>query len=339
MKDLPAKKEGSIRQVYGYLRVSTDRQDTAAQKLGVEKKAAELGVNIDEWIRDDGISGIKEASERNLGLLIEAAQEGDIIIVSEISRLARSVFMLFRIVEELVQKKGVEIYTVKENQIFRKNDVVSAILLSAYGTAAQIEREMIIKRTNEGLANARARGVIFGPRIGYKKELKLAKHHSKILAYIDKGYSNGKIARMLCCAKITLLDYFARMGIKSKKTKYENYRRTKNYISFIAGQNTMDQNRACVLKLIEKGIRSPKKIYASLIEKGLDVSRSAVLRWFALNPDVYAIAIEKDKTLRAKYNPIANNYKESNLNYKGSKLMARKLIKRKRASHESKQAV
>jgi len=289
--------------IYGYIRVSTNKQDTAAQKIGVEKKAAELGVNINEWIKDDGVSGIKEYSKRNLGVLMEKIKDGDVIIVPEISRLARSVFMLFRIVEHCTQKMNATIYACKEGQVFRKDDVVSAILLSAYGTAAQIEREMICKRTREGMERSRLKGVIFGPRIGYRKKLKLAKHHNKILAYIDKGYSNAKIAKLCGCAKITLLDYLARMGIKGNKNKYENYRRTKNYISFVAGQKTMDKNKPIVLKMIGKGIRSPRKIFAGLVEKGIEVSRSTVTRWFSLHPDVYAIAIEKDRALRAIHNP------------------------------------
>ena len=46
--------------VYGYLRVSTDKQDCDNQKIGVEELAKKQGVPIESWIIDDGVSGTKE---------------------------------------------------------------------------------------------------------------------------------------------------------------------------------------------------------------------------------------------------------------------------------------
>lgn len=57
--------------IYGYLRVSTDEQDSNNQKLGVCKKAESLGLSVDDWIIDDGISGTKEPEKRLLGKLMK----------------------------------------------------------------------------------------------------------------------------------------------------------------------------------------------------------------------------------------------------------------------------
>lgn len=80
--------------IYGYLRVSTDEQDSNNQKLGVCKKAESLGLSVDDWIIDDGISGTKEPEKRLLGKLMKKLQKGDVIITSELSRLGRKLFML-----------------------------------------------------------------------------------------------------------------------------------------------------------------------------------------------------------------------------------------------------
>lgn len=89
--------------VYAYIRVSTDKQDCANQKLGVDAKAKALGLTINKYIEDDGISGTKEPEKRALGKLLKILRPGDVIIVSELSRFGRKLFMLFRILERLVK--------------------------------------------------------------------------------------------------------------------------------------------------------------------------------------------------------------------------------------------
>lgn len=51
--------------VYGYLRVSTDKQDCDNQKIGVEALAEKLGLPIESWIIDDGVSGTKEPQKES----------------------------------------------------------------------------------------------------------------------------------------------------------------------------------------------------------------------------------------------------------------------------------
>lgn len=90
--------------IYAYLRVSTSGQDEQNQRLGVDTKAKLLGVKIDKYIIDR-VSGVKEPELRNLGKLLRKLKEGDILFISELSRLGRRLFMLFRILEDLLNKK------------------------------------------------------------------------------------------------------------------------------------------------------------------------------------------------------------------------------------------
>ncbi|GHT24858.1 hypothetical protein AGMMS4957_18620 [Bacteroidia bacterium] len=64
--------------VYGYVRVSTDKQDTEGQKIGIVEKAHKLGYEIEEWISDDGVSGVKEPGKRKLGRLLKKVKSGDV---------------------------------------------------------------------------------------------------------------------------------------------------------------------------------------------------------------------------------------------------------------------
>ena len=115
--------------IYGYIRVSTDKQDCENQKQGIESKASALGLCIDKYIEDAGISGTKEPEQRALGLLMQSVVPGDIVIISELSRFGRRLFMLFRILEFLL-KREVRVYSVKDGYTL-DNSLQSKNLLCA----------------------------------------------------------------------------------------------------------------------------------------------------------------------------------------------------------------
>ncbi|KAA6347176.1 Transposon gamma-delta resolvase [termite gut metagenome] len=189
--------------IYGYIRVSTDRQDTEAQKIGVLSKAKELGLMVESWISDDGVSGVKEPEKRLLGKLLKKVGEGDVIISSEISRLGRNLFMIMRILEHCM-KVGAKVYTVKDCYELGDN-IQSKVLAFAFGLAAEIERDMISKRTKEALAHRRAEGAVLGRKIGCKsKNLKLDKRETEIKRYLDKNISFSGIARIMNCHRLTV---------------------------------------------------------------------------------------------------------------------------------------
>jgi len=70
----------------GYIRVSTDKQNTAAQELAIFKYADGYGLKVTEWIKVKVSSG-KSTTKRKIDFLMDRVQSGDIIIVSELSRL------------------------------------------------------------------------------------------------------------------------------------------------------------------------------------------------------------------------------------------------------------
>ena len=149
---------------YGYLRVSTDKQDCDNQKLGVESLAKQKGLNIDSWITDDGVSGTKEPSERKLGKLLKKIKKDDVIICSELSRLGRKLFMIISILEHCM-KIGAKVLTVKDGYELGDN-VQSKVLAFAFGLVDELEREMISKRTKEALQRRKADGKPIGRQFG-----------------------------------------------------------------------------------------------------------------------------------------------------------------------------
>lgn len=194
--------------VYGYLRVSSDEQTVENQKVGVVQFANSHDWTIDGYIIDEGVSGTKDPSKRQLGKLLGRVKENDIIICSEISRLGRNLLMIMSILQMLMQKKAM-LYTVKDNYILGDN-IQSTVLAFAFGLAAQIERDMISMRTKEALARKRAEGVILGRPVGRKttpSSRKLFPKNNLIRELLANGTSKRKIAKICHVDRNTLDRY------------------------------------------------------------------------------------------------------------------------------------
>jgi len=282
---------------YGYLRVSSDKQDMESQKIGVVKKSEELRLAIKEWITDDGVSGTKEYKERELGILMEKLKDGDIVIVSEISRLARSVFMLFRIVEYCTQTKDCQIISVKENQTLKKNDSISAIILSSYGTAAQIEREMIVKRTIEGLERRRKAGVILGRPVGSKDRKKNKKYESlkkQVQDLFAKGISYTGVSRITGLHRSSLARLVARYNISYDKKRCRN---KSDYMKKI-----LVEKMPLLTEMAANG-KTMKEIH-SLLNEGSEreISLTSISDFIRGSYPLYNLMINKNQEMRAVRN-------------------------------------
>ena len=198
--------------VYGYLRVSTDKQDCDNQKIGVEDLARMRGLPIESWIIDDGVSGIKEPEKRKLGKLLKRIKSGDVIICSELSRLGRRLFMVISILEHCM-KIGAKVLTVKDGYELGDN-VQSKILAFAFGLVAELEREMISKRTKEALQRRKMNGQAIGRMKGAKnKRHVLDGKEDKIIALLNAGVAKTKIAKDLKISNGTLYDFIKKTGI------------------------------------------------------------------------------------------------------------------------------
>lgn len=179
--------------VYGYIRVSTDRQSVDNQRFEIERFCSKNNIAIDQWI-EETISGTALPEKRLLGPLLAGVKTDDLIICSELSRLGRNMFMIMSILNHLMIN-GVKIWTIKDN--YRLGDSIQAkILAFAFGLSAEIERELISQRTKEALARKRSEGCVLGRPPGRKSaRLKLTGHEAEIQALLDKNVSKSAIAR------------------------------------------------------------------------------------------------------------------------------------------------
>jgi len=143
--------------VKAYLRVSTDEQDLENQRLEINGYTENIGMEINEWIEVEA-SSRKKQHERRIDELINGLKRGDVLIVSELSRLARSMREIHNIIHDIAKKK-VELHIIKQNLVTKSdNDMATKIFINSFAMAAEIERDLISQRTKNGIALARKRG-------------------------------------------------------------------------------------------------------------------------------------------------------------------------------------
>lgn len=198
--------------VYAYLRVSTDKQDGINQKLGIEEFCKKRGFVIDEYFDDEGKSGTLEPEKRELGKLLNKLRSGDVLVAGEISRLGRSLFMVMRILEHCMNN-NVKVYTVKDGYELGDN-ITSKVLAFAFGLSAEIEREMISRRTKEALALRKSQGVHIGRRFGSKNSYtKCSKRIEDIKKMLSEKIPKCRIAEEIGVDRTTLWRWIKDNGL------------------------------------------------------------------------------------------------------------------------------
>ena len=153
----------------GYVRVSTEEQNTARQDVLMEK----LGV---ERVFTDKASGKSRLARPELEKMMAFVREGDTVIVESISRFARSTKDLLNLVEEL-SEKGVHFISQKEN--FDTTTPQGKFTLTMFAALAELERETTAQRRDEGIAAAKAAGKYKGRKPIEIEEKVLVEVHGK----------------------------------------------------------------------------------------------------------------------------------------------------------------
>ncbi len=162
--------------VYGYIRVSSDKQTVENQRFEINNFVAREQIHIDGWI-EETISGTKNYNKRELGKLLNKVQKDDLIICAELSRLGRNLFMIMEILN-ICMTKECRVWTIKDNYRLGE-DIQSKVLAFAFGLSAEIERNLISQRTKEALARKRAEGITLGRPVGRKTDESKYKLYAK----------------------------------------------------------------------------------------------------------------------------------------------------------------
>ena len=175
--------------VYGYARVSTDGQTLAVQKqllakAGIEKLYAEK------------VSGIV-TKRPELERLLDRLDEGDVLVICKLDRLARSLRDLLNIVHR-IGEAGATFKSLADTWADTTTPH-GKLMLHVLGGLAEFERSLILQRTNEGRAKAKAEGVQFG-----RKPKLTAHQRHEALKRLDAGETTREIALSYNVAHTTI---------------------------------------------------------------------------------------------------------------------------------------
>lgn len=189
-----------------YLRISTGGQELNNQRLAILDYAQKHRVQIDEFLEVQ-VSSRKSLKERGIEGLFAGMSSGDLMLVSELSRLGRSVGQVIQIVDELV-KNQIRFIAIKENiHLDGKQDIQSKVMVTMFSLFAEIERDLISERTREGLIAARAKGRVLGRPKGSHGSSRLDGKETEIQMLLGKKVSKTSIAKILDVSRSALL-YF-----------------------------------------------------------------------------------------------------------------------------------
>src|SRR5262245_40459094 len=201
-----------------YLRVSTGSQDLANQKLAVLDYARQKRFAIDHLVEAQA-SSRQGSDRRRVEELLGSLAAGDRVVVSELSRLGRSLGQVIQLVDELVKRK-VRFTAIKEGIRFEgKQDLQTKVMIALFGLFAEVERDLISERTKEGLAAVRAQGRLLGRPKGSLGTSKLDGQEGEIRMLLEKEVSKASIAKILGVSPTNLRHFIRTRNLTPETSK------------------------------------------------------------------------------------------------------------------------
>ncbi len=199
-----------------YLKTSADQQDINNQKFAILDYAHKQGIHIDQFIE---LRIFSQRSPKNRGIdsSLELLQTGDTLIVSELSRLGRSLGQIILIVDKLV-KNNVKFIAIKENILLDgQQDIQSQVMVSMFRLFAKIERELVSERAKQGLKAARAQGKLLGRPKGIFGKSRLNGKEEEIRKLLLKKVSKSSIAKIMDISRTALYQFIVSRKLEEIK--------------------------------------------------------------------------------------------------------------------------
>jgi DNA invertase Pin-like site-specific DNA recombinase len=196
-----------------YLRVSTDTQDINKQRLEIHEYARKHDFKIKEFVEVE-MSSRKDPQARRIEELTGKLKAGDILVVSELSRLGRSLVEVINLVNGLLKKK-VRVIAIKQNLDLKSNhDMQTKILVTLFSLLAELERDIISERTKTALRALKAGGKTLGRKPGTLGKSKLDGKEDQIRELLKHRVAKSAIARILGTSRQNLINFMRSRRIK-----------------------------------------------------------------------------------------------------------------------------
>ncbi|ETR66183.1 MAG: resolvase domain-containing protein [Candidatus Magnetoglobus multicellularis str. Araruama] len=199
----------------GYLRMSTIDQDIEKNKTDILYLANEKNLSKVQFVQEHA-SGRISWKKRKIAEIMDTLESNDNIVVSELSRLGRSMLECMEILS-IASQKGINIYAVKGSWQL-DNSIQSKIIAMAFSMAAEIERDLISQRTKEALRVKRAQGIKLGRPKGPGKS-KLDQYRPEIEALLKNGSTQKFIANRYETTEANLYNWLKKHDLKKEPIK------------------------------------------------------------------------------------------------------------------------
>jgi len=178
-------------QKVGYVRCSSTGQNTARQLDGIQL----------DRVFEEKVSG-KDMNRPELEGMLAYVRQGDEVLAHDMSRLARNLDDLRRLVRDLTSR-GIKVTFIKESMTFTGEDSpMSTLMLSMMGAFAEFERSIILERQREGIALAKKRGAYKG-----RKPSLTAEQAEQVRQRVRAGESKADLARAFSVSRETIYAY------------------------------------------------------------------------------------------------------------------------------------
>ncbi len=225
-----------------YIRISTNKQDTENQKHTILTYAQSKKIVIDDFIEVE-ISSRKNLRDRKIDELIQSLNDGDILYITELSRLGRNMLEVLNIINSL-NEKNVKIIFINQPELSSSdNKALDGLKFAIYGFLAQSERDFISQRTKQALNNLKSKGI----KLGHKKDFLKSKYDefekeifefrneykisfSKICDMLGKDQSKGFKKQSLMIWFNRRYELTGLVGTYTRTSKYETFLKDNNKI-------------------------------------------------------------------------------------------------------------
>jgi putative DNA-invertase from lambdoid prophage Rac len=180
---------------FAYGRVSTKDQTAENQKLEIER----VGYTVDYWYADEGVSGKVSASQRpQFAKLLAQIRDGETLVVSKLDRLGRDALDVGATIKALAARK-IEVIVLQLGKL----DLTSAagkMMLTMLGAIAEMERDLLVERTQAGLARAKKEGKTLGRPVQTTPD-----QRADIIAKHKAGASISELSRLHGVSRATVM--------------------------------------------------------------------------------------------------------------------------------------
>ena len=199
--------------VTGYIRVSKEDQDVRNQRHEILEFANQHDLHVDRFVERE-ISSRNDLKARGIEEMLTGLKRGDTVIVSELSRLGRSIIEVISVINELI-KREIRFIGIKQSLDLRGNhDMQSKVIVTIFSLLAELERDLISARTKQALAAKRAQGVRLGRPPGTIGKSKLDLKLPEIIDLLKDGANVSFLARRFKVSRPTVTNF-----VRSRKLK------------------------------------------------------------------------------------------------------------------------